>query len=382
MSDFGPPPQGPPSSPPPAGDPYDPEGQRPRPAYPPPATSPQAHGSTPSPFTGLGAKLGERILRRPEPRLGVSLSGAGAALVLLGLVVWAGTYWGDGLNSSGDSGLPDTNRNLFGALLFAIATAIGYVLVIRQRTGPLATAGAVASAIGVPATLAFLTLDLTNLSSGFPINLDLVYWVSLIVWLGTYLFVPGARGRSVYLFLIAYYLYGYVLFKSVNGDVGVRISSTVNGSSGPHFSGFGTISAVSLIFGLGYYAIAFALDRAGKHGAATGLMFPAFFVIALGIGTLEPNTSLAADGVILIIIASALCWYAGRFGRRLTCWAWAIGVVVGVFLIVADASPDNGTAAGITFLIVGLIVIAVATLAARALNEPDDMDLAAAVRSR
>ena len=37
--------------------------------------------------------------------------------------------------------------------------------------------------------------------------------------------MPGARGRSLYLFLAPYYLYSYVLFKSAQNDLGVRISS-------------------------------------------------------------------------------------------------------------------------------------------------------------
>src|SRR5438445_676611 len=84
--------------------------------------------------------------------------------------------------------------------------------------------------------------------------------VSIVIWLASYFLVPGARGRSLYVFLVAYYFYSYVLFKSAKSDIGLRISSN---SSGLKFHGFGTIAAVSLIFGLGYYLIALLLDRLG-----------------------------------------------------------------------------------------------------------------------
>ena len=47
---------------------------------------------------------------------------------------------------------------------------------------------------------------------------------------------------------------------------------------------------------------------------------------------------------------------------------------MGVILIVQDASPDNATAAGITFILVGALVVAAAAALAAGVGERDDMD--------
>jgi hypothetical protein len=77
--------------------------------------------------------------------------------------------------------------------------------------------------------------------------------------------------------------------------------------------------------------------------------------------------------VLSIVIGAAVCWYGGRFGRRLTCFAAAGGIAVGVGLLVYDAVGNDGVQAGIILLLVGLAVIAIAVFLAAALNEPDDM---------
>jgi hypothetical protein len=46
---------------------------------------------------------------------------------------------------------------------------------------------------------------------------------------------------------------------------------------------------------------------------------------------------------------------------------------LGIGLLIADAVDNDGTEAGITFLLVGLAVVAIAALLAHALGEPDDM---------
>jgi hypothetical protein len=356
MSDFGPPP-------PDAGGPQYPS--QPYPDQPAPA-------SRQSPLAGVGTRLGERLVRRPEPRFGVAMAGAGVALTLFGILLWAGDYWAHGLSGA----LGSTNRNLLGAALGAAVTVAGYALAVRGR-GPLRTAGVVAIGVGWPLTLGFLTLDVTS-GPPLPVNLDAIFWVSLIAWLITYLWVPGARGHTFFVFLSSNAFYTYVLFKNISSstlDI-VGVSSGV-----PRFSGFGTVAAISLCFGLGYYLIAFLLDRRGKHGPATGLVYTAFSATATGILAWSPDLHESGTGVLALVLGLAICWYGGHYGRRITCFAGAIGAVTGIFLLMAQATT-NSTAAGISFVVIGVLLVILAAAFATASREPDDMDRTAVVWSR
>jgi hypothetical protein len=353
--------------------------------YPPqwPAPGPVPGPPTPGyPGAAVRPDLGTaRLLRRPEPRFAVAIAGAGAALTLVGVLVWSVTYLGEGLSQASgiDGGPPSSDRHLLGALLSAILAIGGYALVITRRDGPLATAGAVLGALGIPATIAFLSFDLTA-SSGLPFNFDAVTWVSLALWLASYFFVPGMRRRTFLVFLVATVFFEYVLYQSVKSEVGVGLRQTVNGVT-PHVSGLGTVAAVGLVFGLAYYAIAFALDLRGKHGPATGLLYPAFGATLTGILASSDGLKVTGAAALGLVISLALCWYAGQFGRRLTCFAWGTGAAVSIAVIIAE-NADGGVAIGILLAILGIVLVVGAALAGIGLREPVDMDPAAVVRSR
>jgi hypothetical protein len=281
-------------------------------------------------------------------------------MALFGTLIWSGTYWGEGLFDD-----PDTSRNLLGAIVSAVLVVIGVGLAVTQRRGPLATAGVVAAGIGVPLAILFLTLDAQS-SNGF--NYDAVFWVSFIIWGVCYAIVPGMRGHTFCVFLMARQLIGYVISKATD-DVS---ASVVTGST-PDLPSNSTFAAIGLGFGLGYYAIAFLLDRNGRHGPATGLVYSAFFATALGIIALGPDIHLVGSGILTIVIGLAICWYGGRYGRRVTCFAAAAGATVGVGLVIYDAVGNDGIQAGYTFLIVGLVLVVIAALLGRVLSEPDDM---------
>ena len=324
-----------------------------------------------SPFTGVAANFGARLFRRPEPRFTVALAAAGAALTLLGVLIWSSDYYSSATSAS-------TSRNLLGAGLGALVTVLGYVLMVRRRTGPAASAGSLAAGIGLPVTIAFLSLDAG--SSGSPINFDATFWASAVVWLVSYLFVPGARGRTFFVFLLSGGLVAYALIKNAT-NVGVDFIFSPT-SLGPRFHGLGTIAAIGLVFGLGYYLLAFLFDHTGRHGPATGFVFPAFVATGVGLLAWSPTLHEAGTGIMTVALGAVVCWYGGRFGRRATCFAAAAAIAVGVLLVVEDASPNNSTAAGITFIVVGVLVVAAATALAAAAGERDDMDPEAIVRAR
>lgn len=329
---------------------------------------------TNSPFAGLARRLGERLARRPEPKFAVALAGAGAAMILFGVLIWGSTYFGQGLSGSEFGGSSD--RKLLGAGLGALVTVLGYIAVIARRRGPLATAGVVAAGVGVPLTIAFLTLDVSNFSGGFPVNFDAVFWISVLVWLASYLFVPGAQGHTFFVFLVADGFYTYVLSKNTSST-----NIDIFTENGPQFHGFGTVAAISLIFGLGYYLIGFLLDRTGRHGPATGLVYPAFSATAVGIVAWSPDLHLLGSGIVTILVGLLVCAYGGTFGRRVTCFVGATAVTLGVGLLIAKATQD-GNIAGVTFIVVGAFVVSVAAVLAALIAEPEDMDPEAIVRSR
>lgn len=291
-------------------------------------------------------------------------------MAIFGVLLWGSDYYG-GANSA------STSRNLLGAGLSAIATAVGYLLMIRRRSGAGATAGAVAAGIGLPLTIAFLTLDAT---SHDPMNIDAVFWVSALGWLVSYLFLPGARGRTFFVFLLATGFVTYLLIKNAT-DFAVNLVFSPTGAA-PRVHGFGTIAAIGLVFGLAYYVLAFLFDRTGRHGPATGLVFPAFAATAIGLLAWSPTLHATGTGIITVLLGAVVCAYGGRFGRRATCFAAAAAVVFGVSLVVGDAISNNNTAAGITLIIVGIATVASATALASALRERDEMDPEAVVRAR
>jgi MFS family permease len=378
MSDFGPP--GPPHPPSPYGGPpsWGADPARTAPVAQP--GDPYASGATPTPARspGLAARLGDRLRRRPEPRFAVALAGAGAVLALVGLFAWAGDRLGSGFTDS--SALDASDNNTLGGFLFLGAAVVGLVLAVTRRTGPLATAGLVLAAGGVPLALIFFTFDVSS-GGAYPFNLDAVVWVSIAFWLVGYLALPGLRGHTVLVFLIASTFFDYVLFKSAQSELTSRIATSIIDTSGDSEAGAAAVTAVGLLFGLAYYGIAWALDRRGHHGPATGLVYPAFGALVTGLIGAGIEWNLTTAGVLTVVVGALGCLYGGRYGRRATCLFWAAGIAIGVGIVVGDNIHDS-TGAGITLAVIGVVLVVLAQVAAAALHEPDDMDTATAVPSR
>jgi hypothetical protein len=351
----------------------------PPPGYaPPPGYGPRI--DEPASGPGLAAQLGVRIRERPQPRFAISLAAAGMALGVGGGLYWSFGYVAQGFRINFDSDSASTSvsgegRRFLGAALFVLLAAAGYLTMIVRRRGPLATAGAIGAAIGVPLALIFLSLDLRS-SDGVPFNLDLVFVLSVLIWLATYLFVPGARGRAFFLTLAALYLATYVEFKVAKGALTSVVGSSSTSPLGVSVDNFGSgsLTAVALVFGLGYYALAVVLDRRGYAGAAVALVVAGFANTLAGVAYGVLTFKQVGTGVELIVLGVALSWYGGRFGRRFTTWAWAAALVVGIGLVVQKVLPDSPAGGGITLIVLGAVVVAVAQVVARAAHEPPDLD--------
>lgn len=353
----------------PPGPPYGPQ------AGPPPAGAPWAGPAGPP----LAGRLGPRLRQRAEPRLGISLGALGAVLVLGGGLVWSVGYLitGSGVDFGSDGGTPmthGTSRRFLGFGLFLAVALVGYAVLMVRRRGPLATAGAVASAFAVPLALLFVSFDLGDIFRGRPpFSLDAVYLVSIAVWLINYFAVPGARGRPFYLGISGTALAAYLSVKSVGTGSVLRTASESVASRGLTGTGTGTVAAIGLIFGLGYYAIAAGLDRFGNRGAATGLVYAGFFTTTGGVIAAVPDFKLVGTGILLLALGAVLGWYGGRAGRRFTTWVWAAGILIGIVLLVIKAFPHSYQGAGITLIIVGLVVALGAQLVAAAAREAPDV---------
>src|SRR3954453_21984943 len=312
--------------------------RHPGPAYPPQGPPPRA------------SRLGARLLRRPLPPFSIVLAGAGAALLLVGAFVLAAQYYGDGvdvtLDDSGLGGSGGGSRRFLGVVLFLAITAAGYAAAIVRQRGPVATAGAVAAAFGVPLTIGFLTLDASDLFRGqYPFSVDAVFLLSIGAWLADYFLVPGLRGRALFLGAAAIWIFGYLALKASGGDSLAEAGGAVFGGTGGGDTG--AVTGVGLVFGLTYYAIAAVLDRQGRPGAAVALVVAGFDATVGGVLGGASDMGLAGTGTLLLFLGAGLTWYGAHNGRRFTAWAWGTGFALGFLLIIAKIFDDSYTGGGI-----------------------------------
>ena len=334
-------------------------------------------------LTGRLGDLGDRTARRAEPRVGIGLAGVGMLMVLIGVVVWA-------FEAADDEDLrpderPDTT---LGILLSLVVVVAGFVLLARYRRGPLATAGVVASGLGVPVLLAFLTFDPSlvddEVYADLPFSIDAIALLSLAAWLIAFARVPHARGRAFYLAASSAFLWLYLVEKVEEGAIGYLVTLPVGvvlrplSSAGfeqvPQVPEAGNIGSVSLLVGLAYYVFAAVLDRRDLQGAATPLTAVGFVATALGVAHLGGDLEAAGTGILLVAVGSALAVYGAVQRRRFTTWTWCLGIGLGVLLIIGDVTEDSATAFGITAIVLGAAVVVAAHLLTGRFGEPDEME--------
>jgi hypothetical protein len=295
------------------------------------------------------------------------------ALAIFGLIIWAGGYATSGVVDSLDGGGSSSSRNWLGIVLALAVTVLGYIVAASARQGPLATAGVVASALGVPTALGFITFDAAG---GSPVNIDAVFVVTIIVWLISYSALPGARGHAFYLGLSAIALWVYLVLKISPSVFGLPFELLARSAFGPGnivgddpSSDLSSLAAMSFVMAAAYYAIAFLLDREGRHGAATALVAAGFPVLVGGFIFAAHDFGQTGIGITLILVGFVLVLFGARARRRFTTWAWAAGIVLGVGILIAKASPDNDTAAGISFIVCGVGLTFIGNAIAAALGE-------------
>ena len=355
---------------------YPPPGYPPQ-GYPPPGYAQQGYPSPPGPpgpGSALGGRLVQRASGRAQPRATIALAGAGVALVVVGVILWSDTYLAEGMVSSFDvntglsTGTSDSRRWL-GVVLSLVVVATGCGLAIRWRSGPLSIAGVAASALGVPVLMGFASYS----APGGP-SFDAIALVSLLAWIVSYLLVPGTRGHVFYLGLSALTLWIYVLDKVEPSGLSGIAASTAVPILRPSFGSsvdLSAITAVSLLFGLGYYAVMFVLDQRGRSGAGTAFALAGFVATVAGLVAGARDLKEAGTGVLLVVLGLSISIFAARSGRRFSTWIWAGAVAFGVALILGKivGSGQNATL-GALFVVFGAGLVVGAALLARALREP------------
>jgi uncharacterized membrane protein YidH (DUF202 family) len=344
----------------------------------------------PGPVSFLDS-LGPRGQRRAEPRTSIAIAGAGCALAVLGVLLVSG--------DAGTSGGGDFNR-VPGIILSALVVGAGYFTLAGTERGPVATAGAVAAALGVPPLMFFLTFD----QDGFPpYSTEGILYVSTIAWLVTYAIGP-ARGRPLFLSAGLLGLWASVLqlteevfdapFALVGGfatsfDATVSFDETgsviggpndaVGGGFGEGFPGGGfdypdptTIGILSLGFGLAYLLLSRRLDRKGHHGAATPFALATLPALFVGTVSMSDDLQQAGTGLLLMGIGLGLAYHGATVWRRATAWIGGAVTALGAAVFLADMS-DDATLVGLLYLAAGIGLVFAGHALGRALHEPDEL---------
>jgi hypothetical protein len=306
-----------------------------------------------------------RLEQRAEPRVTIAVAAAGCALAVTGTLLISG----DGLD--GDGG----GSQVPGVLLSLAVTVAGFVLLARQRSGPLATAGSVASTLGVPPLVFFVTFD----EGAFPpYSTEAILFLSTAVWAVAWAAGPG-RGRPLYLGAAAIGLWTLVLqlteevFTSPFAFF-VPVSFDETGDLGfdRDIPDPMTIGVLSIAFGAGYLLAARAMDRRGKAGGATPLTAAGIVCLAVGIPFLADELEAAGAGFVALVAGTLVAVHGASVGRRATTWLGAAGAAQGIVAIVGDA-VEEPTPAGAVLIAFGAAGILLAEWWRRATGEPDEL---------
>jgi hypothetical protein len=319
------------------------------------------------PATTFLDSLGPRGRRRAEPRASIAIAGAGCALAIVGVLVVAG-----------DTGATDDEFNKVpGILLSALVVGAGFVTLHLVRRGAMATAGAVAAALGVPPLMFFLTFD----ENGFPpYSTEAILIVSTIVWLGAYVVGPG-RGRPFFLGagLVGFWFTVLQLTEKVFdapfgffGFAGASFDS--NGGGGPRFDAPDptTLGLLSLGLGAAYLLVCRWLDKEGHLGTATPFALATLPTLAAGTLFLVDDLEQAGSGLLVLVIGAGLAFHGATVGRRTTAWVGGAATAVGAAVFLADMT-DDATIGGMLFVAAGIGLVAAGHAVAAALAEPDEM---------
>jgi hypothetical protein len=350
------------------------------PSFVPPPPAPPL-GPPPEPVAKVGfiERLGPRADRRPEPRLGVTMAAAGAALAVVGAIALGGD------RLAGSSGAKGSQYP--GLAISLIVVVLGAALTAVHRNGPLAAAGVAASATALVPLAFFLTYSDTPSLSGSPISFGTILLLSSVGWTLGYLVGPG-RGHAFFLgaALLGSWLwvlevtehvfsfptqliFGFFSTASF-GDVGSSSSPFGTLGNGPSPE---TIGVYTLVFAGAYLVAAGMLDRRDHRGVATPFTFAGVITLIEGISLFADDLKQAGTGFAFLVAGLGLAYLGATAGRRLTNWVGGILVFGGTTAIVAEPF-DTITSFAIAEMVAGAAVVIAAHIIATTLHEPAEVD--------
>jgi hypothetical protein len=317
-------------------------------------------------------QLGWRGERRAAPFLSHALGAGGGVLVALGAIVL-------GADNADDGG-----SGTVGALLCALLI-VAAIAVMLQSPGPARSGCVGAIALAVPGLWFFqTTIESISLST------TALQFLSFATFLVLFL-VPPTRGRAILLGLALLFLWtlvvGEVAGTNKLTEIQTESSSEVIFDDGnfedfdedeetfPESNAETDAGVVSLIFGGGYLAAAWTLDR--RRLVGLGTPFLAIGIAAAATGAIIVGVDAGAIGGGLIAVAVGLgVGFVGARGndRRASVWLGALTAVAGVTVVIADIVDidDSASAFAILAILVGAGIVVGAAFLSRLLGEPDD----------
>jgi hypothetical protein len=328
-------------------------------------------------------RFGARADRRMTPRVGISLAGTGVLLAIGGSIGLATD------DLVGDEG--DINR-IPGLVVALVLLGVGFVVLQRIRSGPIATGASVAAAVGIPLLLFFATVR--DSYPGF--NVDAVLLLAAVGWAVAYLVGP-ARGRVFFLALalIATPLFVLEQVEDVSDmpraafeDVRYAFvgDSSIDGAPEPpehQYPDPTTIGLILLVFGAVYAGLSRVLSGIGHDGVATPFAPLGVFGVVLGISFLADDLGDVFSGALLAAFGIGITFVGAMAARRFTTWAGAVMTAYGIGILVAEALGDGAsrTTTSIVFVLAGLAVVFAAHLLVALIGESGEEDQRRSLRN-
>jgi hypothetical protein len=337
-----------------------------------PPPTPAAPSASPS-VAALEAQ--ERRARRPHPRLGTTVAGAGCAVAFFGTL----TVSGDALDGGDGDG-----SQLPGVVLCLLLLVGGMLLLARATSSTYRTAGSFVAALAVPPLVFFLTFD----RDGFPpYSTEAILFLSSMSWLGMHLWGPavgrtfplGAGLVAAWLFLLqllerpftAPFDFLEFLFDESSASILDEDTAPFGGFDGPDIT---TMGIVSLLIGVALSYVGLRLHRAGQHGRATGFAAAAVIVLPFAVLLLASDLEEIGTGVLLLVLGAGLAIAGPAQGRRFTSWLGGFSIFWGTSLIVAElVGGDSASGLGVAFMVAGAAVVVGGHHLAKALDEPGEL---------
>jgi hypothetical protein len=320
--------------------------------------------------TGLAARLGWRVERRPQPGFAHVLGAAAGAFVVVGVVAFVVEATSD------DPTAPGVALTL---LLVAAALLVGL-----RAPGPIRSACVTATVLAVPLVWLFALFGGGNTGSA---ELRGVYLLTTVSYALLYL-LGWTKGRAVLLAGVLLVFASWVAFEvggsestspiPFSGELGTSSSPNISVGNSSFSTGGDTTddtAVAALIVGLAFLGAGTALDRRGYAGAATPFVAVGAIETLAGAIVLGGNDSVLLGGLFAIVAGAVVGLVGGRGDRRrATTWIGVLAVFGGCVAIISDIAPSSAAAIGGIAFGFALALGSIAWWLAPVLGEPDDGD--------